>query len=132
MKYINIFSIIIISLIISSCQSNNLEQESDAIYKSIKKIYTLNADGSANYQYQHQLKYITHFSFNRLYGESFIVYNPDQQELKINKAETKMVDGKIVPSPENAFNEILPRFAAGAPPFNHLREMVVTHAVLEL
>jgi hypothetical protein len=132
MKYINIFSIIIISLIISSCQSNNLEQESDAIYKSIKKIYTLNADGSANYQYQHQLKYITHFSFNRLYGESFIVYNPDQQELKINKAETKMVDGKIVPSPENAFNEILPRFAAGAPPFNHLREMVVTHAGLEL
>ena len=131
MKYINIISLIIISLIISSCQTNNFEQENDAVYKSIRKTYTLNTDGSINYQYQHQLKYLTHYSFNRLYGESFIVYNPNQQELKINKAETKMADGKIVPSPENAFNEVLPRFAAGASAFNHLREMVVTHTGLE-
>lgn len=131
MKYINIISIIIISFIINSCQTNNFEKENDAVFKSIKKIYTLNSDGSVNYQYQHQLKYITHYSFNRAYGESFIVYNPEQQEVKINIAETKMVDGKIVPSPENAFNEVLPRFAAGAPAFNHLQEMVVTHTGLE-
>jgi hypothetical protein len=43
-----------------------------------------------------------------------------------------MADGKIVPSPENAFNEVLPRFASGVPDYNHLREMVVTHAGLEL
>lgn len=131
MKYINIISLIIISFIISSCQTNNFEQENDAVFKSIKKTYTLNSDGSVNYQYQHKLKYITHYSFNRAYGESFIVYNPKKQKLKINKAETTMADGKIVPSPENAFNEVLPRFAAGAPAFNHLREMVVTHTGLE-
>jgi len=132
MKYIKILSFIIISIIISSCQSNISDQENDAVYKTIRKTYTLNSDGSISYQYQHQLKYITHYSFNRMYGESFIVYNPEQQELKINKAETKMADGKIVPSPENAFNEVLPRFAAGIPSYNHLREMVVTHAGLEL
>jgi hypothetical protein len=132
MKYIKIFSFLIISIIISSCQSNNFEQENDAVYKSIRKIYTLNSDGSVSYQYQHQLKYITHYSFNRAYGESFIIYNPEQQELKINKSETKMADGKIVPSPENAFNEVLPRFASGVPDYNHLREMVVTHVGLEL
>jgi hypothetical protein len=131
MKYINIISLIIITLIFSSCGNNELEKDRDAVYKSIKKIYTLNSDGSINYQYQHQLKYITHFSFNRLFGESFIVYNPEQEELKINKAETKMVDGKIIPSPENAFNEVLPHFANGVPAYNHLREMVVTHTALE-
>ncbi|MCK5169447.1 MAG: DUF3857 domain-containing protein [Bacteroidales bacterium] len=131
MKYINIISTILIAIIISSCQSNNFEQENDAVFKSIRKTYTLNSDGSINYQYQHKLKYITHYSFNRAYGESFIIYNPNQQEIKINKAETRMVDGKIVPSPDNAFNEVLPRFAAGAPAFNHLREMVVTHTGLE-
>ncbi|HAF28158.1 MAG TPA: hypothetical protein DCG75_03830 [Bacteroidales bacterium] len=131
MKYINIISLIIITLIVSSCSNNELEKDNDAVYKSIKKIYTLNNDGSIDYQYQHELKYITHLSFNRLFGESFIVYNPEQQELKINKAETKMVDGKIVPSPENAFNEVLPHFADGAPAYNHFREMVVTHTGLE-
>ena len=131
MKYINIISLIVFLLVISSCQNNEFEKKNDAVFKSIKKVYTLNTDGSINYQYQHTLKYITHFSFNRAYGESFIVYNPEQQELTINKAETKMADGKIVPSPENAFNEVLPRFAAGAPAFNNLREMVVTHTGLE-
>ncbi len=131
MKYINIISLIIVTLIITSCSNNEFEKDNDAVYKSIKKIYTLNSDGSVNYQYQHELKYITHFSFNRLFGESFIVYNPEQQELKINKAETKMVDGKIVPSPENAFNEVLPHFADGVPAYNHFREMVVTHTGLE-
>ncbi|NOQ27355.1 MAG: DUF3857 domain-containing protein [Bacteroidales bacterium] len=131
MKYINIISLIIISLIFSSCGNNELEKNQDAVYKSIKKIYTLNSDGSINYQYQHQLKYITHYSFNNLFGESFIVYNPEQQELKINKAETKMLDGKIVPSPENAFNKVLPHFADGVPAYNHFREMVVTHTALE-
>lgn len=131
MRYINIISLFIISLLICSCNNNEFEKNNDAVYKSIKKIYTLNDNGSINYQYQHQLKYITHNSFNRLFGESFIVYNPEQQELKINKAETKMADGKIISTPDNAFNEILPQFAAGVPAYNHLREMVVTHTALE-
>jgi hypothetical protein len=43
-----------------------------------------------------------------------------------------MSDGKVVETPQNAFNEILPRFAAQAPAYNHLKEMVVTHTALEI
>jgi hypothetical protein len=78
------------------------------------------------------IRYNTHVSFNRLYGETFIMYNPLQQQLKINEAYTVQADGNKVTTPPNAFNEVLPRFAAGAPAHNHLREMVVTHTGLEL
>jgi len=132
MKIKHIIYFIAIVLIASSCQKKATEEQNDAVFKSIKKVYELNTDGSINYHYQHELKYITHYSFNRLYGESFIIYNPDYQEIKFNKVETTMADGKVVKAPENAFNEVLPRFAAGAPAFNHLREMVVTHTGLEL
>ncbi len=129
-KHIILFTLTV--LLAGACQKSTTEKENDAVFKTIKKVYELNSDGSMNFQYQHQLKYITHFSFNRLYGESFIIYNPDYQEIRFNKIETTMADGKIVKAPENAFNEVLPRFAAGAPAFNHLREMVVTHTGLEL
>ncbi|HRW63762.1 MAG TPA: DUF3857 domain-containing protein, partial [Bacteroidales bacterium] len=132
MKIRNIIIILSIVLFAGSCKKSTTDLQNDAVFKSIKKVYELNTDGSVIYKYQHQLKYITHLSFNRLYGETFIVYNPQQQELKFNKVETKTPDGRIVVSPENAFNEVLPRFAAGAPAFNHLREMVVTHTGLEL
>lgn len=129
-KHIIYFTAIV--FLAGSCQKSTTEEQNDALFKSIKKVYELNPDGSMNYHYQHELKYITHFSFNRLYGESFIIYNPNYQELKFNKVETTMADGKVVEAPENAFNKVLPRFAAGAPAFNHLREMVVTHTGLEL
>ena len=67
-----------------------------------------------------------------MYGESFIVYNPKYQQLTVNKSVTETAEGKKIPSPENAYNEVLPQFASGAPPFHHLREMVVTHTGLEL
>lgn len=108
------------------------QPESDAIYEKIIKEYILHEDGSMDYHYYKKLKLNTHFSFNRLYGETFIVYNPDFQDVKIKKAIVTQKDGSVTPSPENAFNEVLPRFAANAPYFNNLREMVVTHAGLEL
>ncbi len=132
MKIKNIINLIAIVLLIGSCQKSTTEKQNDAVFKSIKKVYELKPDGSMIYQYEHKLKYITHFSFNRLYGESFIIYNPQQQTLKFNQVETTMADGKVVEAPANAFNKVLPRFAAGAPAFNHLREMVVTHTGLEL
>jgi len=132
MKHIQILFYLILAILVSSCKPQIPDPETDAVYKSITRIYELNEDGTSNFQYQHQLKYLTHFSFNRLYGETFVIYNPEKQSLKINKAETTTEDGRIIPSPENAFNEVLPRFAAGAPAFNHLREMVITHTGLEL
>ena len=103
----------------------------DAHYLNIKYEFTLNPDGSMTYNYTHSLKLFSSFAFTRHFGESFIVYNPKWQTLKINKSVTTMADGKKVESPYNAFNEVLPRFAAGAGPYLNIREMVVTHTGLE-
>lgn len=105
---------------------------SDAVFENVTKEFTLHDDGSVDYHYYKKLKLLTHLSFNRLYGETFILYNPTHQTLKINKAVVTQKDGTRVESPANAFNEVLPHFASDAPAFNHLREMVVTHAGVEL
>ena len=107
-------------------------QTSEADFLLLQKDYIWYADGSSDMHCRQVIKYNTHVSFNRLYGETFIVYNPQQQQLKINEAYTVQADGKKITTPPNAFNEVLPRFAADAPAHNHLREMVVTHTGLEL
>ncbi len=105
---------------------------SDAVFEKIEKSYTLNEDGSMDFRHYKKLKLLTHNSFNRLYGETFVIYNPLHQQLRINLSQVTQKDGKVIKAPENAFNEVLPQFAADAPYFNHLREMVVTHAGLEI
>ncbi|MDO9511344.1 MAG: DUF3857 domain-containing protein [Bacteroidales bacterium] len=114
--------------------SNGMAQEpaTDATFISVLKEYTLNADGSSVFRNHHRLKLNTHRAFHNLFGESFIVYNPDFQSLKVNKSLTTMADGKKVPSPSNAYNEVLPSFAAGSPYHAQLKEMVVTHTALEV
>lgn len=107
------------------------EGKSDAVYQDQTKEYTLNKDGSWTYHYSHKLQINTYLAFHSLYGEDFIVYDPAFQKLKINRSVTTMADGKQVASPENAYNELLPGFAANVPAWNRLREMVVTHTALE-
>ncbi|MFZ4548298.1 MAG: DUF3857 domain-containing protein [Bacteroidales bacterium] len=107
------------------------EAKSDAVYKEQTKEFTLNSDGSISYHYSHKLLINTYFAFHNLYGEDFIVYDPAFQKLKINRSVTTMADGKQVASPENAYNELLPGFAANVTVWNRLREMVVTHTGLE-
>lgn len=107
------------------------DENYDAIYLQLKKEYTLNPDGSMDYRYTKKQKLQTYRSFHNLYGESFVVYHPDFQSLKVNEVYTIMADGKKNPSPANAFNEVLPGFAANAPAYNKLREMVITHAGTE-
>jgi hypothetical protein len=110
---------------------NAQDENYDAVYLKLKKEYTLNTDGSMDYRYIKQQKLQTYRSFHNLYGETFIVYNPDFQSLKVNEVYTIMADGKKTPSPANAFNEVLPGFAVNAPAYNKLREMVITHAGTE-
>ncbi len=104
---------------------------SDAVYLSLSKEYTLHSDGSMDYRFSKKQKLLTYRSFHNLYGETFIVYHPEFEQLKINEVYTVMKDGKKVYGPANALNEILPGFAANAPAYNSLREMVVTHTGLE-
>jgi len=128
-------SIIILFLLFAIACNKPLTEEqknSDAVFYKIKKEYILNADGSYIFKYYHKLLYNSYFAFHRLYGESFIIYNPDYQTLTVTKSQTKMKDGKVVKSPANAFNEVLPGQAADAPAYNKLREMVVTHVGLEI
>ncbi|HON18977.1 MAG TPA: DUF3857 domain-containing protein [Salinivirgaceae bacterium] len=105
--------------------------EPDARYLKMVKTYRFNPDGSYVYDYEHYLLYNSYFSFHRLYGETFIVYNPSFQRLEIMTAETRMADGTLVKAPQNAFNEVLPSWAAHSGAYNHLKEMVVTHTGLE-
>lgn len=103
----------------------------DAVYEDILQEYILHPDGSTHYMYSHKLKLLTSFAFTRAYGESFITYNPQWQTLNVLRSVTTMKDGKKVESPFNAFNEVLPRYAADGAPFTHLKEMVVTHTGVE-
>lgn len=123
----------LILLIFTACSAplTDEQKNADAVYLKQVKEYTLNSDGSSSYHYYHQLLYNSYLSINRFYGETFVIYNPQYQTLKVNKSETKMADGKKVKSPENAFNEVLPFAAADAPAYNYLREMVITHVGLE-
>ena len=103
----------------------------DAWYASLVKEYTLNPDGSMDYRFIKQQKLLTYRAFHNLYGETFITCNPVYQKLKINEDYTLMADGKKIVAPQNSFNEVLPGFAANAPAYNSLREMVITHTALE-
>jgi len=104
----------------------------EAVFEKISKTFILNEDGSQEYHYYKKLRLNTHHAFHNLHGETFIIYNPEFQTLKINKSVTTMSNGKVVETPSNAFNELLPSFAAKAPAYNHLKEMVVTHTALEI
>ncbi len=136
MKKIYSLFIITIALLFSCVKNANDNSdkyaESDAVFIKLIKEYTLKGDGTIYYNYTHRLKYQSYNSFNRYFGETFVVYNPNFQELKINKCETTQSKGNLVISPSNAFNTVLPSFADKAPAYNHLREMVITHTGLEL
>ncbi|MCX6246304.1 MAG: DUF3857 domain-containing protein [Bacteroidetes bacterium] len=127
------FPTLLISILLfpSSFLLYSQDENYDAVYFQLKKEYTLNPDGSMDYRYMKKQKLQTYRAFFSLYGESFIVYHPDFQTLKVNEAYTVMADGKKNPSPANAFNEVLPGFAANAPAYNKLREMVITHSGTE-
>lgn len=129
---INAFSILTLLFMALPVIVFGAQDDPEAEYGKLSKTYILNPDGSQEFRYSMELTLFTHTAMNRTYGESFIVYNPEYQELKIHSSYTKQKDGTIIETPENAFVEVLPRQAADAPAFNHLKEMVVVHTGLEL
>ena len=125
MKVLNIIAFLLIF-------ASAFSQTPDAVYHKIHKTYTLNPDGTYVYEYAHQLKYNSYFAFHRLYGETFVVYDPKFQEVEVLQCKTTMADGKVIHAPQNAFNEVLPSFAKSSGTYNHLRELVITHTGLEV
>ena len=104
--------------------------EKDAVYHLVSKSYTLNADGSTEFRKRTELKLFTRMTFDE-FGETFITYNPDFQELVINEAYTIRKDGSKVETPANAFNPMLPESCTKCERLNGIRTMVVTHTALE-
>lgn len=111
---------------------NNGYAQSEAEFIKLVKEYTYKPDGELEFHYNKILKLYTHKAFNNLYGETFIIYNPDFQQLQINDCYTVQADGTTIKAPQNAFNEVLPSAAADAPAFNQIKEMVITHTGLEI
>ncbi len=109
-----------------------VQAASEAEFRKLSKTYTLRADGSQEVRVQKELTLFTHAAMNSLYGETFIVYNPDFQKLEIHESYTRQKDGTVIQTPANAFVEVLPAAAANAPAYNQLKEMVVVHTGLEL
>jgi len=124
-KYIILFAAIIFSGI-------SFAQKNDAVYKNIKKEYTMQKDGNIEFRCQKELELNSLYSFNRMFGETFITYNPDFQKLIIHESYTIKANGEKVETPKNAFNEILPHAVANYPAYNQMREMVITHTALEI
>ena len=104
--------------------------EKDAVYKLISESYTLNTDGSTEFRKRTELQIFTRMTFDH-FGETFITYNPDFQELIINEAYTIRKDGSKVETPKNAFNPMLPEGCTKCERLNGVRTMVVTHTALE-
>ena len=122
-----------ILIIIAICAMSTVmakAPEKDAVYKLISEGYTLNTDGSTEFRKRTELQIFTRMTFDH-FGETFITYNPDFQELIINEAYTIRKDGSKVETPANAFNPMLPDGCTNCERLNGIRTMVVTHTALE-
>ncbi len=120
--------IIILILIFAAVTCLYPLHDFNARYLEVDIKYTLKEDGTQIFDYFHRVKLL---NATRGFGESFIKYNPDFQKLEVISSVTTMVDGKKVKTPDNGYNEVLPREAKRFAAFSHLKEMVVSHTGIE-
>ncbi|MBR6292455.1 MAG: DUF3857 domain-containing protein [Bacteroidales bacterium] len=106
----------------------------DAVYKLLRYEWTLNDDGTSDYHYRHEVQILRNRALVAYAdkGETFVVYNPDLEELTINEVYTIQKDGTRVNMPQNAFISQLPEECADCGRFNHIRELAMVHTGMEL
>ena len=109
-------------------------QEPDAVYKLLRYEWTLNADGTSDYHYRHEVQILRNRALTAYAdkGETFVVYNPDLEELIVNEVYTVQKDGTRVNMPQNAFVYQLPSECTDCGRFNHMRELAMVHTGMEL
>ena len=109
-------------------------QQPDAVFKLLHYEWTLNADGSSDYRYRHEVQILRNCALTAYAdkGETFVVYNPDLEEVTINEVYTRQLDGTRVEMPQNAFVYQLPEECADCGRFNHMRELAMVHTGMEL
>ena len=120
-----------LAILMFAAEALVMAQQPDAEYKLLSRKYEMKSDGNMVYNFRKELKLNSQRAFFSVYGESFIVYNPEFQTLKINEAYTLRADGSRVDAPKNAFVEQLPSACADCGYYNAFREMVVVHTDLE-
>ena len=120
-----------IIVLVALVMTNIAVAQHDANFNKIKRTYTVNDDGTVDYNYRKELKVISLRSFFSVYGETFIVYNPEFQTLRINESYTVRKDGSRVTTPQNAFVEQLPSNCTNCERYSGMKEMVVVHTALE-
>lgn len=123
-------------LIITLCllcvlPARGADPKGEPVYNKVSRSYTLNPDGSVNLRVIKELTYYSYASSHGLFSKTIIDYDPAFQELIINASYTKLPDGETAMTPETAFVEALPDYAADAPAYSGLRRMVVAHNGLE-
>lgn len=109
-------------------------QQPDAIYKLLRYEWTVNADGSSDYHYRHEVQILRNRALTAYAdkGETFVVYNPAIEELTVNEVYTIQKDGTRVEMPQNAFVYQLPSECADCGRFNNIRELAMVHTGMEL
>ena len=125
--------ILLITALISFFSLANAQQP-DAIFKLLRYEWTINADGTSDYHYRHEVQILRNRALTEYAdkGETFVVYNPDLEELTINEVYTLQKDGTRIEMPQNAFIYQLPSECADCGRFNHLRELAMVHTGMEL
>lgn len=109
-------------------------QQPDAVYKLLRQEWVVNTDGTSDYHYRHEVQILRNRALTAYAdkGETFVVYNPDLEELTINEVYTIQKDGSRVEMPQNAFVYQLPSSCADCGRFNHLRELAMIHTGMEI
>ena len=109
-------------------------QNPDAIFKLLRYEWTVNADGTSDYHYRHEVQILRNRALTAYAdkGETFVVFNPDIEELTVNEVYTIRKDGSRVEMPQNAFIYQLPQQCADCGRFNHIRELAMVHTGMEL
>lgn len=109
-------------------------QQPDAKYKLLRYEWTLNSDGTSDYHYRHEVQILRNRALVAYAdkGETFVVYNPDLEELTVNEVYTIQKDGTRINMPQNAFVYQLPSQCTDCGRFNHMRELAMVHTGMEL
>ena len=105
----------------------------DAEYNLIRRTYKINSDGTMDISYRKEIKLLRNRAITAYAdkGETFILYNPAIDELRINESYTIRKDGSRVQTPANAFIDQLPSQCQDCGRYNGIRERVVVHTALE-
>ena len=125
---------IICALFIVASSLAAAAQQPDAVYKLVRQQWTVNDDGTSDYRYRHEVQILRNRALTAYAdkGETFVVYNPELEEVTVNEVYTLQSDGTRVDMPQNAFIYQLPSQCASCARFVHMRELAMVHTGMEL